>query len=317
VLLGDPDQLPSVEAGDVLAAIVAAAAADPVPATPASATHAPARADAMQRDLFEPPRPAAAPARSTLTRVHLRRGFRQSAALELAPLAAAVREGDADTALALLREGVLGGVHFHPDRLDPLAGDGVGARLAPWRALAAPLDAATFDPAPVLARVDDLRVLTALREGGQGAIALNARIEEALAGAQRETYFHGRLLLVTQNSYRHGLFNGDIGVCLRDRQGAAVAWFAGGQGPRGFHPAALPAHDSAFAMTVHKSQGSEYGAVWLQLPRQDVRTLSRELIYTAMTRARSALHVAGGEAVLRAALARHVQRVSGLAARLR
>ena len=69
-------------------------------------------------------------------------------------------------------------------------------------------------------------------------------------------------------------------------------------------------------MTVHKSQGSEYGTVWLQLPRQDVRPLSRELVYTAMTRAQRALHLAGSESVLRAALSRHVQRVSGLATRL-
>ena len=70
-------------------------------------------------------------------------------------------------------------------------------------------------------------------------------------------------------------------------------------------------------MTVHKAQGSEFDNVWLQLPRQDARTLSRELVYTALTRARRAVHVAGSEAVLRAALSRHAQRVSGLAWRLR
>ena len=86
---------------------------------------------------------------------------------------------------------------------------------------------------------------------------------------------------------------------------------------REFHPAALPAHESAFAMTVHKAQGSEFDQVWLQLPRQDSRVLSRELVYTALTRARSQLHLGASEAVLRAALARHASRVSGLAARLR
>ena len=130
---------------------------------------------------------------------------------------------------------------------------------------------------------------------------LNARIEEALAGAQREAYFHGRLLMVTENSYRHGLFNGDIGVCLRDAAGAVTAWFSGSGDVRGFHPAALPAHTGAFAMTVHKAQGSEYDAVWVQLPRQDARTLSRELVYTALTRARREVHVCSSEMVLRAA----------------
>jgi exodeoxyribonuclease V alpha subunit len=160
-------------------------------------------------------------------------------------------------------------------------------------------------------------VLTALRDGPQGAAPLNARIEEALAGAHRAPYFHGRLLLVTENSYRHGLFNGDIGVCLRGDDGGTVAWFGSGGDVRGFHPAALPDHGGAFAMTVHKAQGSEFDTVWLLLPRHDARTLSRELVYTAITRARSRLHLCGGEQALHAALSRHAVRVSGLAARLR
>jgi exodeoxyribonuclease V alpha subunit len=245
-------------------------------------------------------------------RVQLRRGYRQSDTLELAPLAQAVRTGDAGRSLALLHEGQLGGVHFHEGLTDVLAGPTRGALLAPWHELAS-----LADPAQALQHATRQRVLTALRAGPQGAIQLNARIEEALAGAQRDAYFHGRLLLVTENSYRHGLFNGDIGVCLRDDAGAVVAWFAGAGGVRGLHPAALPAHTGAFAMTVHKAQGSEYDNVWLQLPKQDARALSRELVYTALTRARKQVHVCTGEAVLRAALSRHAQRVSGLAWRLK
>ncbi|WP_164914492.1 ATP-binding domain-containing protein, partial [Xanthomonas translucens] len=171
-----------------------------------------------------------------------------------------------------------------------------------------------------------LRLLTAVRAGAQGARGLNARIEHLLAdsgaGARRlgaaSPWFHGRLLLVTENSYRHGLFNGDVGICLRDAQGALVAWFEGeGDGQvRGFHPAALPAHESAFAMTVHKAQGSEFDDVWLQLPTRDARVLSRELVYTGITRARQSLHLAASETVLRGALARHAARISGLAWRL-
>ncbi len=97
-----------------------------------------------------------------------------------------------------------------------------------------------------------------------------------------------------------------------------TAWFPGetADQPRGFHPGALPAHESAFAMTVHKAQGSEFDEVWLQLPRRDNRVLSRELIYTGMTRARHALHVLGSAEVMEAALARHASRLSGLAMRL-
>jgi len=312
ILLGDRDQLPSVEAGDVLAAIVDAAGDDDgLPA---------AQAQALRPLLGDAVPVLAAPTALSASRVHLRRGYRQTEDLQLAPLADAVRAGDADTALALLRSGELRGVHFHEDVHDPLAGAGRERLLPAWRAIGE-----TDDPEQALALAARLRLLTALRDGGQGAAPLNARIEEALAGAHRPAYFHGRLLLITENSYRHGLFNGDIGVCLRARSGdgrddpaaGTVAWFAGGsQGARAFHPSALPAHTGAFAMTVHKSQGSEFEKVWLQLPRQDARHLSRELVYTGLTRARGEVHLAASEAVLRAALARHAARVSGLAWRL-
>ena len=113
-------------------------------------------------------------------------------------------------------------------------------------------------------------------------------------------------------------FNGDIGICLPDADGTLMAWFPGEDPahPRAFHPAALPAHDSAFAMTVHKAQGSEFEAVWLLLPERPNRVLSRELVYTGITRARSELHVAGSEAVIREALSRHAGRWSGLGWRL-
>jgi exodeoxyribonuclease V alpha subunit len=332
ILLGDRDQLPSVEAGDVLAAIVDAAGEDDtlppglaaclsplLGEPPAAGTRVAVGAPGPQLQLalsFDAPHERADAMATALPlhghRVHLRRGYRQSDALDLAPLAQAVRTGDAGQALDLLRDGRLRGVHFHDGMTDLLAGSTRDALLAPWRELAT-----LTDPAQALQHATRQRVLTALRDGAQGANQLNARIEEALAGAQRESYFHGRLLLVTENSYRHGLFNGDIGVCLRDADGTAVAWFAGVEGVRSFHPAALPAHTGAFAMTVHKAQGSEYDTVWLQLPRQDARTLSRELVYTALTRARHALHVCVGDAVLRAALSRHAVRVSGLARRLR
>jgi exodeoxyribonuclease V alpha subunit len=282
ILLGDRDQLPSVEAGDVLAAIVDAAD------------------EGMQRGGLSG------------HRVQLRRGYRQSDAFDLAPLADAIRDGDSDDALALLRSASLRGVHFHETMLDPLASTTRESLLAPWRELAT-----LADPGAALALAGRTRLLTALREGPQGASLLNDRIEEALAGARREPYFHGRLLLVTENSYRHGLFNGDIGVCLPGDDGAMVAWFAGGNGgARGFHPAALPAHSGAFAMTVHKSQGSEFDTVWLQLPGVDARVVSRELLYTAITRARRELHVCANEATLRQGLSRHAARVSGLAWRL-
>ena len=314
VLLGDPDQLPSVEAGDVLAAILGAAG----------------EGDAMERGDADVLRPLLGDADKTSVlaqeggearfpgiRVHLQRGWRQSEALDLAPLAAAVREGDADAALAQLRAGTLSNVHFHEGLADPLELQRDDL-LAHFRALG---HAAT--PADALAQSTRLRLLTAVREGPQGARTLNARIERLLAegggsGRAPQGHFQGQLLIVTENSYRHRLFNGDIGVCLRDAAGTLVAWFPGDDAdhPRAFHPAALPAHESAFAMTVHKAQGSEFDTVWLLLPARGNRVLSRELVYTGITRARRALHVAGSEAVIREALARHAGRWSGLGWRL-
>lgn len=312
ILLGDADQLPSVEAGDVLAAILQAAGD--------GAALQPADAQALQPLLGEAPRADAAGGGLVGHRVHLLRGYRQAEGFALAPLADAVRTGDAEHTLALLRGGELPGVHFHEGIDDPLQARR-DALLAHWRALAA-----ADDPATALRDAGRLRLLTAVRAGPQGARGLNARIEQLLAdtgaGTRRlgtaSPWFHGRLLLITENSYRHGLFNGDVGICLRDAQGALVAWFEGdGDGQvRGFHPAALPAHESAFAMTVHKAQGSEFDEVWLQLPTRDARVLSRELVYTGLTRARRSLHLATSESVLRAALSRHAARISGLGWRL-
>ena len=331
VLLGDPDQLPSVEAGDVLAAILGAAGEGDTLAQDDADALRPLLGDASSRH----PRAGGDPAPSGIAgdayprtedgttfpgaRVHLRRGWRQSQALQLAPLAAAVREGDADTALHLLRGDTLSNVHFHEGLADPLETQR-DALLAHWRSLA---HAAT--PADALAQSTRLRLLTAVREGPQGARTLNARIERLLmdAGASAPRggpgHFHGQLLIVTENSYRHRLFNGDIGICLRDDRGALVAWFPGEDPsqPRAFHPAALPAHESAFAMTVHKAQGSEFDTVWLLLPARGNRVLSRELVYTGITRARRELHVAVSDAVIREALSRHASRWSGLGWRLR
>ncbi|HSD15751.1 MAG TPA: exodeoxyribonuclease V subunit alpha [Thermomonas sp.] len=305
VLLGDPDQLPSVEAGDVLAAILAAAGpGDALSASDADALRVLLGDIAVDAD-----------ARGLRGhRVHLHRGWRQSEALHLAPLAEAVRNGDAADALLLLRGGTLSNVQFHQGVDDPLQ-----ARpdlLGHFRTLAT-----QDDPALALREASRLRLLTALREGAQGARGLNARIEAALSGRRIGTppaWFPGRLLLITENSYRHGLFNGDVGICLADADGTPLAWFPGegSAGVRAFHPAALPAHESAFAMTVHKAQGSEFDEVWLQLPRADSRVLSRELLYTGLTRARSVLHIAGSAEVIAAALARHAGRVSGLGWRL-
>jgi exodeoxyribonuclease V alpha subunit len=124
--------------------------------------------------------------------------------------------------------------------------------------------------------------------------------------------------MVTRNDYGSGLFNGDVGLCLRGADGELRVWFeAADGGARAFAPAALPAHEPAWAITIHKSQGSEYGEVAVLLPPDpEHRILSRQLLYTALSRARHAVEIWGPRASLENALARAVPRNGGLRDRL-
>ena len=140
-----------------------------------------------------------------------------------------------------------------------------------------------------------------------------ARVPLAV-GAQ---WFAGRPIMVTRNDYALGLFNGDIGIALPGADGALRVFFRSADGNlRAVSPAALPPHDTAFALTVHKSQGSEFEHAVLMLPSTFSRVLSRELVYTAVTRARERVEVVGSRAVLMRAIATPTQRDSGLAARI-
>ena len=128
----------------------------------------------------------------------------------------------------------------------------------------------------------------------------------------------GKPILILQNDYNLGLYNGDLGVLLPDpdlpsEPGELYGWFSGKENDvRRFAHVRLPSHETAYAMTVHKSQGSEFGQVLFVLPDVDSPLLTRELIYTALTRARSRVDFVWNEAVIRAAVARRRDRASGL-----
>ena len=290
VLVGDPDQLPSVEAGAVLGALCEAARAG--------------NGGSAGRDL-------------AARHVHLEHVHRQTSALDLAPLAAAIRAGDADTSIALLEHSA--GLHWRSGNDTALAAFVREQAMPHYQRVqrCADLPAA-------LAESRRFRVLTALRDGPAGSQTLNALIARQLH-TEPGAFFPGRLLLITENSYRHGLFNGDIGLCWPDEQGLLRVWFdsdgradpAQPAGPRAWQPAQLPAHESAFALTVHKAQGSEFERVLLALPEHDARVISRELLYTGLSRGREELILWAGEPLLRSAIARKMARWSGLSARLR
>jgi len=140
---------------------------------------------------------------------------------------------------------------------------------------------------------------------------------EGLIGAGSR-YYAGLPVLVMRNDYELGLFNGDVGILLPDSEtGTLMAWFADqAGGVRKFTPSRLPEYEPAYAMTVHKSQGSEYDKVLLILPDRESPVVTRELVYTGLTRARDKLEVWFQETALRDAIAHETKRSSGLRDRL-
>src|SRR5690606_17725808 len=141
-------------------------------------------------------------------------------------------------------------------------------------------------PEAVFARYGAMQILAPLREGPRGIGAINREIERLLSAeglVGDEPWYPGRPILVTANDYALGLVNGDLGVILPWGEAAEPrACFPGEGGPRWLHPARLPAHETAWALTVHKAQGSEFDRVEVVLPDADSPVLSRELIYTAV-----------------------------------
>jgi exodeoxyribonuclease V alpha subunit len=127
----------------------------------------------------------------------------------------------------------------------------------------------------------------------------------------------GRPLLVTENDYELGLYNGDTGVIVQGGSGQTSAAFERGRELLHFSPLRLGAVETVYAMTVHKSQGSQFDTAAVLLPSSSSRILTRELLYTAVTRARRELIVVGSEDAVRHAVERPVARASGLADRLR
>lgn len=175
------------------------------------------------------------------------------------------------------------------------------------------------DPEAAFSAFNQFRVLTAQHNGPRGVSGLNealeSRIKRRLGLAARERWYPGKAIMVAHNDYSLGLFNGDIGLCLRTHQGLRI-FFAGENGYRAFSPARLPGHDSAFAMTVHKSQGSEFSNVLLVLPEAPSPLLNRALLYTAITRARQQVEIWALPARIAEAVLTRNEHAAGLAQRL-
>lgn len=289
VLVGDADQLSSVEAGAVLADLVRGLGEGPDSAVVRLTTSHRTADDADGRRLDE----LAQALRGTVDD----------------------RAVDADRVVALLAGDVPAVRLVDPD-VDPQQAAAVRARsVATAAAVAEAADEGEGEAA--LRLVEGERLLCAHREGPHGVAGWNREVLRDLAGgAHVDEWFAGRPVLVTANDRGLGLSNGDLGVTVRVEGRLRVLVRVDGE-LRPFAPTRLASVDTVYAMTIHKSQGSEAESVVVVLPPEDSPLLTRELLYTAVTRARRRLVVLGSEASLRAATQRRVQRASGLAERLR
>jgi exodeoxyribonuclease V alpha subunit len=177
------------------------------------------------------------------------------------------------------------------------------------------------DVGSVTAAFNRFRALCAVRAGPRGNRLLNLRLSDWLrrqtGASPADPWFSGQALIVRMNDYTLGLFNGDVGLVLPDRDGRLVVWFSDDtQGFRPIAPARLPAHELAFALTIHTSQGSEFERVAVILPEAPNRVASRELLYTGITRAREHVLICAPEPALQAAIDAPTRRDSGLLDRL-
>ncbi|GGK38061.1 exodeoxyribonuclease V subunit alpha [Nocardia camponoti] len=299
VLVGDPDQLASVDAGAVLADLVAG----PVSTTPNPA---------LSALLDEPDQGLTALEQHRLSGgiVRLTRGRRFGG--RIADLAVAVRAGDADAAVEILRAG--------GDEVSLCGADEVAAVRADVVAAARAVTEAAVagDAVGALTALESHRLLCAHRQGPFGVAQWDRLAGEwaAAAGAGPETgagvWYPGQPLLVTANDHEARIYNGDTGVIVRQPDGSLRAAVQRGSEPYLVHPTQFPSVVTVFAMTIHRSQGSQYDTVSVVLPDPESTLLTRELLYTAITRARSHVRVIGGEESIRAAIGRRVLRASGL-----
>ena len=288
ILLGDPAQLYAVEAGSVLGDIVAAGSS-------------------LQNEM-----------------VTLRHVWR--AQDDLNRSLDALRDGDAAWCDVLVANGNVDAVRWRSCTDEA----SLRTAVAAWMDLHAEAFATVMgdasDPASAFRALRSNQILCALRESAFGSHGINALVLDSLSKRfdidVTGEWYHGRPVIVTRNDYARDLYNGDVGIALREG-GHLRVWFEsldrnGAPSLRSFSTRTLPAHESAWAITIHRSQGSEYGEVAVVLPPQaDQRILSRELLYTALSRATQRVELWTSADSLRAAAARPVQRRGGLRQRLR
>ncbi len=318
ILLGDMDQLASVEAGAVLGDICETGSRIPFSA---------AFADAVETtcgSLLDTEDRTAGPERTKDCVVQLRKSYRFG--VGISAFSRAVRDREDEAALSILGSGEFEDLAWrqlaNPGRLAAELKDEI---VAGYRAYLEKISTLHTEGDPharigeVFRAFEEFRILCALREGPFGVSMLNTMTEKLLFEERLlprpKGWYHGRPVIVMRNDYGLHLFNGDVGIYLPDivsGSGSRV-FFPGEEGRyRSFHPLRLPQHETVYAMTVHKSQGSEFGKVLFILPDSHSPILTRELVYTGVTRAKQRVTVVGTEEIIRKAISRSTERLSGL-----
>jgi exodeoxyribonuclease V alpha subunit len=332
ILLGDKDQLASVEAGAVLGDLCR----DAVQGHYSAETARYAQATSGQTVPPELLATAASPSALTQQTVMLRHSHRFGGVI--GQLALAVNAGQSARAQSLLQYDATGVLQSskHPgiDSVLQLAVHGRSGATASYADYLQRVDAGTVTkPAnlaeheswvkTVLKAFDHFRILCAVHESDWGTRALNQSVQRALGQAgllkARGEWFAGRPVMVTRNDPALGVFNGDVGVTLPGPPGTSAlrVYFLDGDTLRAVGVSRLAYVETAFAMTVHKSQGSEFLHTALVLPPGGGKVLTRELVYTGITRARERFTlIEAQEGLLRSAIESKSQRASGLEARL-
>jgi exodeoxyribonuclease V alpha subunit len=234
-------------------------------------------------------------------------------------LSQAVNSGDSETTLTILKENKYAEIEWIiPSTMDDYR------RWVRQKILSRYKDLfISIDPMEMLACMDRFRILCAVNQGVFGIHALNRLAESTLQNKgfirhynlSQNMWYSGKPIMIAENEYDLGLYNGDVGVTTKEKDGDHgyfVNFKASGNALQRYQASRLPAYHKVYAMTVHKSQGSEFDEVLLVLPDKDTPLLTRELLYTGITRARQKLSILGLESVIKGAVSRRIERTSGL-----
>ncbi len=309
VLMGDHHQLPSIEAGSLFADLCA----DTRPDTGYSPELAQDLLQLFDKEKIPIGKAELSPISDTIAPLLI--NHRQKQAPELARLAQAVNSGSVTDVLAVLNSS------HHSIKLCDTAAEKRQQWLSEQilKHYHGILTASSLEAA--FRQMESFRFLCAVREGPMSVEGINQQAEALLRQehliSDSGDFYQGKPIIIRHNQHRMQLYNGDTGILWKDQNGVLSAWFRNRDGALiNYAIARLPRYETAYAITVHQAQGSEFRQVILVMPYEENRVLSRELLYTGVTRAKEALSLCGDAAIIEFALRQQTIRYSGLHTRL-